>query len=186
MNSLELSAIALGLAMDAFAVSLAAGTHQKVRGFRATFRLWFHFGLFQSLMTVVGWFAGASLERLLAGKDQWAAFVLLGLVGGKMIKEGLARRGDEAAPEREDPSRGLRMVALSVATSLDALAVGITLGVLELAIWQPAIIIGLVTAFLSLVGLRLGQHLGDRFGRGAEVAGGAVLILIAFKILIWG
>jgi manganese efflux pump family protein len=186
MMTVQLLAVALGLAMDSFAVSLGAGTHAKVRGFRATFRLWFHFGLFQALMTIAGWFMGASLEKTIAGWDRWVAFGLLALVGLKMMKEGL-RPGDGAGSEdREDPSRGLRMLSLSVATSLDALAVGISLGVLAVKIWYPGLVIGLVTALLSLVGLRLGQSLGERFGRGTEVAGGLILILIALKILVVG
>jgi manganese efflux pump family protein len=186
MSNLALLIIAVGLAMDAFAVSLGAGAHERVRGFRANFRLWFHFGLFQSLMTIAGWFVGAGMEDLIAAWDHWVAFVLLGLVGGKMMKEGLARPNGPDEEAREDPSRGLRMLSLSVATSLDALAVGISLGILQVRIWYPGIVIGLVTAALSLVGLRIGRLLGDRFGRGMEVTGGILLILIGLKIICLG
>jgi manganese efflux pump family protein len=183
MTTFEILVIALGLAMDAFAVSLGARTHEKVRGWRAGFRLWFHFGLFQSLMTLAGWFTGAGLEKLIARWDHWLAFGLLALVGGKMIKEGFAPANGEKDVQRADPSRGLKMVSLSVATSLDALAVGVTLGVLRVPIWYPGVLIGVVTALLSLLGLQIGQFLGNRFGRRMEMIGGVVLVLIAIRIV---
>jgi putative Mn2+ efflux pump MntP len=186
MSVLELFLIALGLSMDAFAVSLAAGTHQKVRGPGPAFRLWFHFGLFQSLMTVVGWFAGMGLEKIIETWDHWLAFGLLTAVGGKMVWEGRRPGGDTEAELKQDPSRGLVLLSLSVATSLDALAVGVSLGVLRTAIWQPGVVIGLVTALMSLLGLRLGGFLGARFGRWMEVAGGIVLVLIGLRILACG
>ncbi len=186
MSGLELLLVALGLSMDAFAVSLGAGTHQQVRGLRPAFRLWFHFGLFQSLMTIAGWFVGAGLERMITitAWDHWLAFALLGLVGGKMIKEGFVPAGARGDQAFSDPSRGLTLVSLSVATSLDALAVGVSLGVLNVAIWQPGIVIGLVTAALSLLGIRLGQWLGEQFGRKMEVVGGCILLLIALKMVL--
>jgi len=186
MSGLELLLVALGLSMDAFAVSLAAGTHQKVRSAGPAFRLWFHFGLFQSLMTVVGWFVGAGLEKFIETWDHWVAFGLLTVVGGKMIWEGWQPGEPGEAKLRQDPSRGLALVSLSLATSLDALAVGVGLGVLGAAIWQPGVVIGLVTALMSLVGLRVGGLLGAKFGRRMEAAGGVVLVLIGVKILAWG
>jgi manganese efflux pump family protein len=186
MSRPELLLIALGLAMDSFAVSLGAGAHERVRGLRPTFRLWFHFGLFQSLLTFVGWSLGVGMAGLIASWDHWVAFILLGLVGGKMVKEGVAGPNGATEVEKEDPSRGLLMVSLSVATSLDALAVGITLGVLGMSIWYPGAVIGLVTALLSLIGLRIGQFLGRKLGKWMEVGGGIVLLLIALKILALG
>lgn len=171
--------IATGLAMDAFAVSLGAGTHQQVRGWRPAFRLWFHFGLFQSLMTIAGWWLGTGLERIIVRFDHWVAFGLLVWVGGRMVKAGLNAEPEACGP---NPSRGLNMVSLAVATSIDALAVGVSLGVLKVAIWYPSLVIGVVTALLSLVGIRLGSLLGGRFGKRMEVVGGLVLILIALKI----
>lgn len=178
--------VALGLSMDAFAVSLAAGTHQRVRGAGPTFRLWFHFGLFQSLMTVTGWFVGAALEGAIEAWDHWLAFALLTAVGGKMIWEGCQPGNSAETKLRHDPSRGLVLVSLSVAVSLDALAVGVSLGVLGAAIWQPGLVIGLVTALMSLLGLRLGGLLGAKFGQKMEVAGGLALMLITVKILMCG
>jgi manganese efflux pump family protein len=182
VSGFELMLVALGLSMDAFAVSLGAGTHQQVRGLRPSFRLWFHFGLFQSVMAIAGWFVGAGLESMIAAWDHWLAFALLGLVGGKMIKEGFAPEDGQGSEAASDPSRGLKLVSLSVATSLDALAVGVSLGVFKVAIWQPGLIIGLVTALLSFIGIRLGQFLGAQFGKKMEVAGGFILLVMALKM----
>ena len=176
----------VGLAMDAFAVSLAAGAHPRTTGFRPAFRLWFHFGLFQCLMTILGWFLGMGLEKVIVAWDHWLAFVLLGVVGGKMIKEGL--EAEESAPRDglNDPSRGVSLLSLSIATSIDAMAVGISLGVLRVTVWEPSAIIGLVTALLSLVGLRIGRFFGRKLGRRMEVVGGIGLLAIALKIVITG
>jgi putative Mn2+ efflux pump MntP len=186
MSGLELLLVALGLSMDAFAVSLAAGTHQKVQGLGPAFRVWFHFGLFQSLMTVAGWFVGAGLEQVIETWDHWVAFGLLTVVGSKMIWAGCRSGGPECAKLSRDPSRGLLLLSLSVATSLDALAVGVSLGVLGASIWQPGVVIGLVTALMSLVGLRVGGILGAKFGQRMEVAGGVVIVLIGLKIVVYG
>lgn len=181
MDTLVIVGIAVGLAMDALAVAVATGiTLGKVSG-RQTFRLSFHFGLFQFMMPVIGWLAGLTVERYISGYDHWLAFGLLAFVGGKMIHE--AFRPDEDGKEGFDPTRGISLVVLSVATSVDALAVGLSLGVLGVQIWYPAVVIGLIAAALTAAGMHLGAPLGNRFGRGMEVAGGAVLIGIGFKIL---
>ena len=180
MDLLEIISIAVGLSMDACAVSLAAGASGRSRGKRAAFRLSFHFGLFQFLMPVIGWFGGSYVAGPMAAVDHWVAFALLALVGGRMIRSGLG--GAEKMPV--DPSHGAALVGLSLATSIDALAVGFSLAMLEVDIWQPSVIIGLVTAALALLGLKLGALLGSRFGRGMELAGGLLLILIGVRILI--
>jgi len=125
VDSLSLLAIAVALAMDAFAVALAAGAILHPLTFRPCFRLAFHFGLFQALMPVIGWLAGLTVQSFVAAWSHWIAFGLLLFIGGRMIKEALA--ADDDAERSNDPSRGLTMVALSVATSIDALAVGLTL-----------------------------------------------------------
>jgi putative Mn2+ efflux pump MntP len=177
----EILGIAIGLALDAAAVSLSAGATGRSRGRRAAFRLSFHFGLFQFLMPLVGWLVGSRVAGRIGAFDHWIAFVLLALVGAKMIQEGLS-----VGPRRQthDPSRGLSLIALSVATSIDALAVGLGLGVLGVPLWIPCLIIGLVTALLSLLALRLGHLLGRRFGSGLEIAGGLLLVGLGVKILI--
>jgi putative Mn2+ efflux pump MntP len=124
MSFVEILFMAVGLAMDAFAVSLAAGTHKEINGFRPTFRLSFHFGFFQFLMPVLGWALGTKLEGAIQAFDHWIAFGLLAFVGARMIHAGLTSPDD--AP-RSDPSRGLTLVGLCVATSIDALAVGLSL-----------------------------------------------------------
>jgi putative Mn2+ efflux pump MntP len=171
--------IAIGLAMDAFAVSLAAATSGVTKNSRAIFRLSFHFGLFQFLMPVVGWYMGSKLVSAISAYDHWIAFALLAIIGIRMIRPD--RSTHEGA--RTDPSRGWNLVLLSVATSIDALAVGFSLAMIEVAIWAPSILIGVVTASLSLVGIFIGDKLGKRFGRRMEIVGGLLLVLIGVKIL---
>lgn len=180
MGLLEITFIAVGLAMDAFAVSLAAAASGRAQGARAWFRLSFHFGLFQFFMPVIGWFAGSRVAPLVSAVDHWIALALLSFVGLRMIRAGLG--AEEQLPP--DPSRGLTLVVLSVATSIDALAVGFSLAMLEVAIWIPSVTIGLVTASLSLIGLALGRRLSGRFGRYSAVAGGVLLILIGLRIVL--
>jgi manganese efflux pump family protein len=181
MDFLTLIGTALALAMDAFAVSAAvAASLPEVTG-RHTFRLAWHFGLFQFLMPVVGWAAGASLAGELARLDHWIAFGLLGLLGGRMIWSSFSSARE---PHRDDPTRGLSLIALSVATSIDALAVGVSLGLLRVPIWVPAAVIGLLTAGISFVGTRLGRRVGPALGHWAERVGGLVLIGLGLRILI--
>ncbi len=176
----EILVVAVGLSMDAVAVSLAASASNRARGARATFRLSFHFGLFQFLMPVAGWFLGASVARHLGSIDHWVAFGLLTLVGGRMIRAAL--RGDETHLAA-DPSRWPTLILLSVATSIDALAVGLTLAMLGSGIWYASFIIGLVTAGLSCLAILLGARVGRAVGRRMEAVGGLALIAIGTRIL---
>lgn len=172
--------IALGLAMDAFAVSLGIGTTGKTNP-RAIFRLSFHFGLFQSLMTTLGWLLGRTIVEWIASFDHWVAFTLLCYVGINMIRSGLK---PDLQSFSSDPSRGGLLVMLSIATSLDALAVGLSLAMLHTPIIFPTIVIGLTAAGLSLVGLLTGARLGKTFGKRMEVVGGLTLVGIGARILI--
>jgi putative Mn2+ efflux pump MntP len=181
MNFIEVFLIALSMAMDAFAVCLSAGTQEQTSGPRPTFRLAFHFGLFQFLMPVLGWFAGATIERYITAYDHWIAFGLLAFVGGRMIFSGFHPDEED---KKNDPSRGWTLVLLSFAVSIDALAVGLSLGIVGLTIWTPALIIGIVTGLVSWLGLRLGNKLGQKFGKRMEIAGGIVLVLIGVRILM--
>ena len=176
----EVLLIAVSMAIDAFAVCLAAGSMPETQGARPAFRLSFHFGLFQFIMPVLGWLAGSSIEPIIRNYDHWIAFGLLGFVGVRMIYSAL--RGEEGHPS--DPSRGWTLVLLSIAVSIDALAVGLSLGVLGILVWYPALIIGLVTSFLSLLGLWLGNSFGRKFGKPIEIIGGLVLIGIGLRIVI--
>ena len=172
--------VAVGLAMDAFAVSVAAGLAIPRVTARHVFRAAFHFGLFQALMPILGWLAGSSFSGYLAAWDHWIAMGLLGFIGGRMLWEA---RSAEASRACSDPTRGWSLVTLSVATSIDALAVGLGLAVLRVPIWTPALVIGLVTAALSALGVLFGARLGSQWGRRAQVVGGLVLIAIGVRIL---
>lgn len=182
MSLATVLALAVGLAMDAFAVALATGVTLKVVTGRQVFRLAFHFGLFQALMPILGWAAGMTVARRLESVDHWVAFALLAGVGGKMLWE--AARGEDASARR-DPTKGLSLVMLSVATSLDALAVGLTLSLLRVSVWGPALVIGLVCAGFTVAGLRLGRMAASavRLERAAEALGGLVLLAIGARIL---
>lgn len=182
MGGWELTVLAVALAMDAFAVAVATGaTLRQVTG-RQTFRLAYHFGLFQAVMPVLGWAAGRSFAESIETFDHWAAFGLLTFVGVHMIWD--SARGAEESGDR-DPTRGARLVVLSLATSMDALAVGLSLSFLGVAILWPACVIGLVCAALTAGGLHLGRWAGaaTRLGRLAGMLGGTVLLAIGVKIL---
>jgi len=180
MPWLQTLLIAVGLAMDALAVSVAEGVALRKVTAGHTVRLAVHFGAFQAAMPVVGWLAGQSLVSMIGALDHWVAFVLLCGIGGKMLADAAFRF--ETGEPRE-PSRGVRLIALSVATSVDALAVGLSLGLLHVAIWEPAVIIGLVTGVLCATGIQVGDRIGSHLGRWAELCGGVILCLIGVKIL---
>ena len=183
MTTLNIMAIAVALAMDAFAVAIATGITLKKISARQTFRLAWHFGLFQALMPVIGWYSGVHLLARIERFDHWIAFALLLFVGGKMLVE--AFHDDDEQKAVKDPTRALSLVVLSVATSIDALAIGFTLSVLHVSIAYPAIIIGIVAGAFTAFGMHMGARLGsmNHIGRYAEVVGGLVLIGIGINIL---
>jgi putative Mn2+ efflux pump MntP len=184
MTLLNILAIAVALAMDAFAVAVASGMLLKKVSLRQTFRLSWHFGLFQALMPVIGWSLGVHVLAWIEAFDHWVAFGLLVLVGGKMLVEAFVDDDDDAPPPK-DPTRSVKLVVLSVATSIDALAIGFTLSVLNVAIAFPALIIGIVAAVFTALGMHLGARLGNlsALSRWTEVLGGLVLIAIGLNIL---
>ena len=173
--------MAVGLAMDAFAVAIAAGLSLPRLTRRHVFRLAWHFGLFQFLMPVVGWLAGTTVSHYIAAWDHWIAFALLSVIGGKMLYEATPGRQKKV---RSDPTRGLMLVTLSVATSIDALAVGLSMALLNVSIWVPSVVIGIVAGVLTMIGIQFGGRLGRRWQWRAEVTGGIVLVLIGVRILI--
>jgi putative Mn2+ efflux pump MntP len=181
MSFTEILVMAVGLAMDCFAVSLGIGTTGYANNPRALFRLAYHFGLFQALMPVLGWLVGTQVSGLVSSFDHWIAFGLLGFVGVRMIRSGLDAEGKS---HTKDPSRGGTMVMLSVATSIDAFAIGLTLAMLQVDILYPSVVIGVVTGILSLIGLLLGSRLGAAFGKRMEVVGGVLLIIIGLRVLL--
>ncbi len=173
--------LAVGLAMDAFAVSVSSGLVLERVTHRHVFRLAFHFGLFQFVMPIIGWLVGRQLATMVQAYDHWVACGLLVAVGGKMLWEA---RSDHAEQASTDPTRGLSLVTLSVATSLDALAVGLSMALTGVSIWLPAIVIGTVTAALCVAGICFGSRIGSRWGRYADAFGGCLLIVIGLKILL--
>ncbi|HCY86580.1 MAG TPA: manganese efflux pump [Desulfobacteraceae bacterium] len=181
MGTFDIIVIAMGLAMDAAAVSLAAAAGGFAGNGRAVFRLAFHFGLFQFRMPVLGWFLGVGFVSYFKAVDHWIAFGLLAFVGFRMIREGMDTAED---PMRKDPSRGMTMVMLSLATSIDALAVGLSLAMMDINIWYPSVMIGVITSAMSLSAIAMGKRLGTLFGKRMEVAGGVILVCIGLRILI--
>ena len=181
MGNAEIFAIAVGLAMDAFAVSIGIGTTRRAGGTRSIFRLAFHFGFFQFLMPVLGWGGGSAFANTIAAVDHWLALALLSLVGIRLIRSGLFPQGSK---QRPDPSRGWTLVMLSIAVSIDAFAVGLSLAILKVRIVYPSVIIGLVTGGLSWLGLAVGHRLGRSFGSRMEIAGGVLLIAMGVRLLV--
>jgi putative Mn2+ efflux pump MntP len=181
MDLLTLIGIAIALAMDAFAVALGVGVSVSPLTGRHFFRLGFHFGLFQALMPIIGWLAGRTVQAYIVDYDHWIAFGLLAFVGGHMIYEAVHPEKEERQPG--DPTRGTSLVFLSIATSIDALAVGLSLGMLDVTVWFPALIIGLVAGIFTIAGMLIGRKAGDKWGAKVEILGGIVLIAIGLKIV---
>ena len=183
MRLLNIVAIAVALAMDAFAVAIAAGIKLGRVSLRQNFRLAWHFGFFQAAMPIVGWAAGLTIREAIARYDHWVAFALLLFVAQGMLREAFKSERHSGPPK--DPTKGMTMVMLSLATSLDALAVGLSLSLINVSIWTPAAIIGLVAAAFTTIGMHLGKRL-SRAGllrRYADAIGGLVLIAIGLNIL---
>jgi len=182
MDGLNLFAIAVALAMDAFAVAVVTGLTMKPLTRRHVFRMPFHFGLFQALMPVIGWAAGKAIHRYISEFDHWIAFGLLAFIGGRMLW-GAIRGDKEDRASASDPTSGWTLVLLSVATSIDALAVGLSLAMVGSPILVPAIFIGLVAAAFTATGMLLGHRIGSLWGKRVEAFGGVILVAIGIRIL---
>jgi putative Mn2+ efflux pump MntP len=172
--------IAIGLAMDSFSVSITRGfTNTKTTQSLEALKIAFFFGLFQGFMPIIGWFAGLSVIDFISSFDHWIAFGLLSLIGGRMIYESVSKESKQVIN-----SSSLKvLLVLSIATSIDALAVGISLSFLETSIVIPAIIIGIITFSLSFLGVFIGKKFGSYFEK-IGILGGVILIVIAIRILI--
>lgn len=182
MGPLELVLIAVGLAMDAFAVSVCKGLGMRRPNVQVALVLALLFGLFQAWMPVVGWLLGSQFIGLIEPIDHWIAFGLLACIGGKMIWDALHEDGEESGVT--DRVAWGEFLMLAVATSIDALAVGISFAALNVNIVEAVLVIGVITFLLSLVGVGVGHLFGSRFERPAQVAGGIVLIMIGLKVLL--
>lgn len=183
MSLFELFLIAVGLSMDAFAVAICKGlaTGRVKLGQMVIVGLWF--GIFQALMPLIGYLLGVNFSTLIQSIDHWIAFVLLGLIGANMIREALG--GDEECCNEEDASYSIRaMLPLAIATSIDALAVGVSFAFLSVDIVPAVSFIGVCTFILSAFGVKIGSIFGLRFKKKAEIAGGVILILMGAKILL--
>jgi manganese efflux pump family protein len=172
--------LSIGLAMDAFAVSLGIGTAGEIQTRRGKIRLSAHFGIFQAGMTALGWVVGATVVTYIMAYDHWIALILLGYVGFNLIRAGFSKDGQAF---KQDPSTGRTLVLLSFATSIDAFAVGLSIIFLNVPILVSILSIGLVAFLLSAIGLFLGARLGEAFGKRMEIFGGLILIGIGVRVV---
>lgn len=179
MGIFEICVVGIGLAMDAFAVSVCKGLSMKKFSTNKAIKIGLYFGMFQAIMPLIGYLLGVTFQDLVVSIDHWIAFFLLGFIGIKMLKESF----ESESANRNDNVDFKTMIVLAIATSIDALAVGITLAFLETNIYTAIIIIGIITFFLSVVGVKIGNKFGDKFQNKAEIIGGAMLIFIGLKIL---
>ena len=180
MGLFEIVVIGLGLAMDAFAVSVCKGLSMKRLDWKKATIIALYFGIFQALMPALGYSLGSTFSSLVVQVDHWIAFILLVIIGGNMIKDSK----DDEAEKKNDNVDVKTMLLLAIATSIDALAVGVTFAFFEVKLLLAISIIGLITFVLSILGVIIGNKFGDKFQNSAELAGGIILIIIGLKILI--
>jgi putative Mn2+ efflux pump MntP len=181
MRLFEIVLIALGLSVDAFAVSITLGLSIKKPQAKEIIIPGVFFGFFLALMPILGYFIGINFTGKIQEFDHWIAFGLLGIIGSKMIKESLSKKQEEP---NEDNFQFMKMLVLAIATSIDALAIGITFAFFKTNIFKAALIIGSITFFVSMAGVKIGNIFGSKFKSKAEFAGGAVLVLLGIKIVI--
>ncbi len=181
MEAFTIALISVGLAMDALAVSLCVGTAGQISNLRGKIRLAAHFGIFQAGMTALGWLTGETILRYVEKFDHWIAFALLGYVGINLIRSGFDQEGQAF---EQDPSTGKILVMLSLATSLDAFAVGLSLAMVKVPVLLSIIAIGIVTLGLSALGLLAGHRLGEKFGKRMEILGGVILLGIGLRVVL--
>lgn len=181
---IELFLIGVGLSMDAFAVSICKGLGMNKINKKHAFTIGLYFGGFQALMPLTGWFLGIRFQKYITSVDHWIAFILLVFIGGKMVVEAVRDKDDEVIEKKDQPLSHKEMFLLAIATSIDALAVGITFAFLDTPIVEAIVIIGCTTFVLSIVGVIVGNFFGTRYKKKAEIIGGIILILIGLKILL--
>lgn len=179
LDTLTIFLISVGLAMDAFAVSISCGFCDTGLKWRIGFRTAFTFGLFQSVMYMLGWFSGSQLTGIFSKLDHWMGFAFLSFVGGRMIYESFFSK-----EKRWNPRHFFILLTLAIATSIDAFGVGLSFAFLRMKMTIPALTIGVITFLLSLIGIGLGRNFGALLGKKAECLGGVILIGIGIKIVV--
>lgn len=184
MNLIGIFMVGIGLSMDAFAVAVCKGLGMKKYRWKYAFVTGAYFGIFQGLMPLIGFLLGFKFKHYIEAIDHWIAFVLLGLIGANMIMEALKEDSCPVYPESDEAFTFKAMLPLSLATSIDALAVGITFAFLKVSIIPAVLIIGITTFTLSVSGVKIGNVFGSKFKKKAEIAGGIILIVIGLKILL--
>ena len=182
MTFLEILLIGVGLSMDAFSVSICKGLTTKRFSWRMALICGLWFGLFQALMPLIGYFLGAQFQHLIESVDHWIAFGLLFLIGANMIRE--AVWGDKEESESNSALDFKTMFLLAIATSIDALAVGVSFACIQVKIWSSVLVIGITTFLFSVLGVKIGNVFGSKYEKSAGIAGGIILILIGLKILL--
>lgn len=180
MGFVEILVISICLGMDSFAVAICKGLSMKKMDWKKAIIIGLYFGVFQAIMPLIGFGLGYNFEHVVTNVDHWFAFIMLVAIGINMIKEAL----DKKSENWDDDIRFKTMIILAVATSIDALAVGITFAFLKVNLWFSVIIIGVVAFILSVIGVKIGNRFGNKYEKKAELVGGALLILIGLKILL--
>ena len=180
MELFEIVVIGIGLAMDAFAVSVCKGLSMKKMNWKKAVIIALYFGIFQAIMPIIGYFLGNTFSSFIENIDHWLSFILLSAIGINMIKNSF----DSEEDKRNDNIDIKTMLLLSIATSIDALAIGITFAFFKINLLFSIIIIGLITFILSIFGVKIGNKFGDKFQNKAEIIGGFILIVIGLKILL--
>ena len=180
MGIIELILLSIGLGMDAFAVSICKGISMKKMDWKKACIIGAYFGIFQAIMPIIGYFLGSTFESFITNFDHWVAFILLAIIGGNMIKESFSNECDTIT----DDVNFKTMIILAIATSIDALAVGITFAFFNVNLILAITLIGIITFALSVIGTKVGNKFGDKYEKKAEFIGGVLLILLGLKILL--
>lgn len=180
MDLISIVLIAIGVSMDAFAVAIGKGLNMKKIDYKWSLTIALFFGVFQALMPLIGWFLGGQFSNYINGYDHWIALILLAIIGGKMIYESR----DKDCEMKCKQNNLKELVVLSIATSIDALAVGLAFAIMDIDIYLSSLVIGIITFSLSFIGVIIGNKVGCKFKSSAEVFGGVILIFIGFKIFV--
>ncbi len=185
MGLFEVFLTGVGLSMDAFAVAICKGLNMKKINYRQAIIIGLFFGGFQALMPFIGWLIGTRFEQYIVSIDHWIAFILLSFIGGKMLYDTLSEKNDDCDTQSDNSKFDYKeLLLMAIATSIDALAMGIMFALLGVGIWSAILIIGITTFILSIFGVCIGNKFGVLYKKKAEIAGGVVLIILGLKILL--